>query len=375
MSINGRVDAEGEQVLVVRSSNTTADVGGPRHALTVLVVDGSGAENTSSADLELNTSGLVKNPSKDVLVVGDGADHLDNELAVTDNGGDIVAVVGVLVEDAAILLMEANDVLQLDSATLGVSPVSVEVLNVAQAVAAEAQLVGSDTEADITNIESLLAVVGHTGIAVWHSHLREGETVEHITVVIGNIIQAQTIAVVEADVELPLLPSNLVAVASNVERCTFGLLDDVGLEVGSERLFVQLMRVLNSLHGLPGLRFGRAVITTKSKVVNADELVGHSIENRRERGRQRVVVGLGVLVGHNVHVALEESATLVDVVGAVGPGIVADGNTLGELELLDLLDDLWVSQADFLHLDHLIDVDGALDAGGQLLQHEGGLEI
>lgn len=85
-------------------------------------------------------------------------------MSVADHCCCAGTIVGVFVLEAVVLLVHTDHVLELDGSTLGVCAVAVEILDVAEAVTAQSELVGSDTEADITDIESLLAVVGSTGI-------------------------------------------------------------------------------------------------------------------------------------------------------------------------------------------------------------------
>jgi hypothetical protein len=61
--------------------------------------------------------------------------------------------------EAVVLLVHANDVLKLDRGSLSVCAVAVEVLDVSETVAAEAELVSCDTEADIADVKGLFAVV------------------------------------------------------------------------------------------------------------------------------------------------------------------------------------------------------------------------
>jgi hypothetical protein len=60
--------------------------------------------------------------------------------------------------------VHADDVLELDGLALGIGAISIEIFNVAKAVAAQGQLVCCDAEANVTDVEGLLAVVGGTRI-------------------------------------------------------------------------------------------------------------------------------------------------------------------------------------------------------------------
>jgi hypothetical protein len=86
------------------------------------------------------------------------------QLTVARNGGGTGSVVRVLVLQAVVYLVHANNILQVNRVTLGVGTVAVKVLDVAQAVASKRELVGIDTKAAVSNIESLLAVVRSAGV-------------------------------------------------------------------------------------------------------------------------------------------------------------------------------------------------------------------
>lgn len=158
------VNTQREHVLVEGSHHARSHVRAPRHCLTVLIVEGNGGEDTSCPNLELDVGGLVEDECEDVFVVGHGADHLNHELAVSHDRCCAGAVVGVLVLETVVLLVHANDILELDGLTLGVGSVTVEILDVAQAVAAKGELVCSDAETDVAYVEGLLAVVRGSGI-------------------------------------------------------------------------------------------------------------------------------------------------------------------------------------------------------------------
>jgi hypothetical protein len=60
--------------------------------------------------------------------------------------------------------METDDIFEQDWVPFRIAAVAVEVLDVAEAIAAKRQLVGCDAEAKIAYVECLLAVEGGTGI-------------------------------------------------------------------------------------------------------------------------------------------------------------------------------------------------------------------
>lgn len=70
----------------------------------------------------------------------------------------------MLVLQTIILLVQADDILQLHRIALGVGTVPVEVLDVPQTVTAKGELVRSDAESNVPNVKRLLAVVRGAGI-------------------------------------------------------------------------------------------------------------------------------------------------------------------------------------------------------------------
>lgn len=162
--INGRVNAEREHVLMERRHDSRADIRSPGNSLSVLVIEGDGRQDSSGADFELHVCSLIQNEDEDILVVCNRANHLDMQLTVARNGGGTGSVVRVLVLQAVVYLVHANNILQVNRVTLGVGTVAVKVLDVAQAVASKRELVGIDTKAAVSNIESLLAVVRSAGV-------------------------------------------------------------------------------------------------------------------------------------------------------------------------------------------------------------------
>ena len=133
--VNCRINAEGEQVLVEGCHHAGSDIRSVRDGLTILIVKRHGGQNTGGPHLELNVGCLVKDEGKDVLIIGDGTDHLQDELSVANDGGCTGAVVSVLVLQSTVLLMHADDVFEQNRIALGVGPETVKVFDMAETVA------------------------------------------------------------------------------------------------------------------------------------------------------------------------------------------------------------------------------------------------
>lgn len=109
MPVHGRVDAHGEDVLMVlRQDARPHDVAVV--ALLLARVDVDDADDACGARLDGDPAGLIKFVGEDVLVVSECDDELHDELAAADHDGALGAPVGVLPADAVILLVEADHV-------------------------------------------------------------------------------------------------------------------------------------------------------------------------------------------------------------------------------------------------------------------------
>ena len=104
--VDGRVEAEGEDVLVVHGEDARVDDGAPRDV--DAFVDGLGADDARGADLVGQLAGLVEHEGHDVFVVGDRDDGLDDEFPAANDGCPAGAIIGVLPADAGVLLMDAD---------------------------------------------------------------------------------------------------------------------------------------------------------------------------------------------------------------------------------------------------------------------------
>jgi hypothetical protein len=82
----------------------------------------------------------------------------------------------------------------------------------AEAVAAELQRGGHEPQAPLADVERRAAVVVGGRVAVGDDHLGEAQAVRDRPVVVGEGVEHEPLAVVEADPQRPLLPAQVVAV-------------------------------------------------------------------------------------------------------------------------------------------------------------------
>src|SRR5690606_7957613 len=82
----------------------------------------------------------------------------------------------------------------------------VKVLDGPKTVAPELQVIRVDSRPVVAEIKRPLAGVRRTRVTVGHEHLGQGEAVEQAATIVTDVVQCEPLAVVETDVERPLLP-------------------------------------------------------------------------------------------------------------------------------------------------------------------------
>ncbi len=114
----------------------------------------------------------------------------------------------------------------------------VEIVDVAQAVAAEAQRIEQRADAVFADVEGVAAEAAAPRVAVGHDHFGERGTAhdraQPVAVVIADVMEDQPLADIEADAKLPLLPAYQMAFDS--EARALGLPHLERLEVGPQSL-------------------------------------------------------------------------------------------------------------------------------------------
>lgn len=121
--VDGRVDAHGKDVLVVLGEDTRRNNVAVLGRLTL--VNGDDADHAGGARLDGDAAGLVELEGEDVLVVGEGADELDDKLAHAGDDAAVGAEVGVLPQDAAVLLVQTHHRVELAGGAVGGGKVAV----------------------------------------------------------------------------------------------------------------------------------------------------------------------------------------------------------------------------------------------------------
>ena len=145
--------------------------------------------------------------------------------------------VRVLPEDAVVLLVDADGVLDGLGGAQVVGDDGVEVGDVAEAVAAQLQRVGAAGEHVLAVVEVVLPEPHGRRVGVRHHHLGHGRPVDDRPPVERDLVQRDALALVEPDPQVPLAPPHPVAL--DRERPALGLGDLDRLE-GVERRALHL---------------------------------------------------------------------------------------------------------------------------------------
>lgn len=141
----------------------------------------------------------------------------------------------MLEEDTSILLVDTNGILQDGARASSVNKGSIHVVDGALAVTSQRQTVGHVATTVLTQVEGMLALVRMLRITVRDHHFCQRETVEDRTdvslVIESDVVQNDTLAVVEANVDAPLLPLNDTAIDCKRDALWLGNID--GFDVGA----------------------------------------------------------------------------------------------------------------------------------------------
>jgi hypothetical protein len=168
--------------------------------------------------VSVSVSSLVRDAGPTVVRHGD--DRLQLELTLSHDRCLAGTVVCVLPLDPRVDLMDADTVVLGHHIAVGVDNVTRQVGDDTEAIATDysivrqhcvcvcvfgavtplgltRKVVGGHTRADVTQVESALAVEGVSWVPVRDKHLRQGEAVEHRSSVEGDIVQDHPLSPVE----------------------------------------------------------------------------------------------------------------------------------------------------------------------------------
>ena len=137
LAVDHHVQASIEEVLVRRAAQTFRHHAAP--GIRLAGRDGRGLDDAGQLGLELDGAVLIEVPVEAVVVVADGREERDDEAARAAHLEGVVAELVVLPEDAVVLLVHADGVLHHHGPAEIVGRRHVEVVDVAEAVAARAR--------------------------------------------------------------------------------------------------------------------------------------------------------------------------------------------------------------------------------------------
>ena len=169
VAVDGGIDAEGEDVLVVCGEDSWVHDGAPWYLDPV--VDGLCAYDTRRSHLVLDLSGLIEDEGHDVLVVGNCDDRLDYELSVTDDGSFTGPIIRVLPANAGILLVDTYYIFHGPRLTLFGVEHGVEVVDGSQAIAAKLEIIGHDTCSSISQVEGGFLMKRMSRVSIGDDHV------------------------------------------------------------------------------------------------------------------------------------------------------------------------------------------------------------
>lgn len=229
------VDAHAEKVLVVVGVYAGVDFCAPAVEVFAFVA-GEGVEDAGEFYFELDGAVLVEDPVDAVFVVCGGEDVGYDEFAGSCDGDGVVTEIGVLEEDTGVFFVDAYGVFDRGCRTGFIDECCIHVVNCAFAVTAQAERVGHVSTTVFSQIECVFPLVRVFRVSIWDDHFGKRQSPECVSlstlVVERDVRKDETLAVVEANMQLPILPANNSSIYR--KRDTLWLCDIYGLDVCSE---------------------------------------------------------------------------------------------------------------------------------------------
>lgn len=263
-------------------------------------VDIDATDNTGSARLNVDAAGLVKLVGKDVFVVGQGDDELHHQH--TAAGDDCAAGTPVCVfpADTFVLFVQADDIGVDLALAFVVDDDGVKVLDYAQAITAQSEVVGAVAGSTVTEIKSLLSLERRTCVCIRDSHLTDRKSVGDTSAIVVDIVNDSTLARVEGDTETPFLPLDQRFVA-DLERRTIRLKHIQSLEVFPHALRQKLGNVFGIgavIEDLLGMRLSREAValSTSGEFVDPADFTLVDVQDGDQGQRESVEIRVGISV-------------------------------------------------------------------------------
>ena len=311
---------------------------------------GAGGDDAGQLDLVLDVAVGVEVPEEAVLVVADRGEAGDDQPPGAAHLHLLGPEVGVLPADPEVLLVHADRVRDGQRLTVLVVGDGVEVVDLAQAVAAQLQRVQQQPDAVLALVEHVLDPVGRRGVAVGDVHLRQRGPVHDrahpAPVLVADLVQDQSLARGVAHPQPPLLPADGVPVHGEARTLGLGDLDrpDVVADRGVRRAVVVVEHQLR--HVVAGLLRQRH----DAVVPDVDDL--HQVQvDQHDQALDRAGVAVVVLpVAHERQRPDQPAALGVLDVEAGRPGVDHRQREVGDAALAHRLLPPGVGPGDLLGL-------------------------
>ena len=288
----------------------------------------------------------MEDPVHAVFVIGRGENVGDEQFPPSSHNDRVVSEVGVLEEDAGVFFVDADGILNGLACTGTVDKVRIHIVDRPLTIAPKSKAIGHVTTSVLAQIKSVFPVMRMLRVAVWYHHLRQRKSVEDASlvafVIVGDVVQHDALAVIETDVNLPVLPFNDSSI--DLEGNSFRLSD-------IDRL--QILAITTFCFNCSDVVIIRRCLVDRSshwRDIDVDNLLSIAVEYRSE------VQGIGVLAVVDMRPVVHQSLLKPDFVPKTFIKTNSPRITIDLVHVLlwypndaALLDDFGVDSHDMLH--------------------------
>lgn len=196
----------------------------------------------------------------------------------------------MLEQDASILFVDTNGVLDGLRIACSVDEIGIHIVNGTLAITAKGQAIGHVSSTVLAEIKRMLTLVWMLRISVRHHHLGKRHSVEDgsdvASVVETDVAQDDTLTIVESDVNGPILP--LEGTSIKIERHTLRLCDFDWFDVGPEA------NLLLNMFTVEVARWCLVELSSHFRNVYVDDFLCVCVEDRAEVQRVCVLAVIGM---------------------------------------------------------------------------------
>lgn len=267
---------------------------------------------------------------------------------------------------AIVLLVNADSILLDHRTPIPIADEPVKIGNATQTVTAKLQVVTYHSGTDISQIESHLSMVRWSRISIWNAHLTQADAVKERPVVIPDVPQDQSLAVVEADAHLPLLPRQD-TILGDLEARAIWLNNVQRLKVSPQLDLTRNVLVGGFLFVCS--LFKDVVVGPGGDVLDFDKLHVGGIEYRRESQGPCVMVTVELSFLTYEHVNLEVAVKIINSIGTENPRLWDDFQVVRQLQLVNLCLDFSTFHDRLFNLQHFAKIHISVNSIALLLGH------